>query len=48
MSAAVWLVVLAVLGLVVAYDRPCAECGRWLRHTLVCRRRAITARRRSL
>jgi len=45
MSPSLWLVVIAaVLVAVVAdvvADRPCADCGRWLRHTLICRRRVL-------
>ena len=40
MSPDLWLP-LAVVLLLVAADRPCSGCGRWLWHRLDCRRRAL-------
>ncbi len=40
MNPDVWLAV-AVVILLAATDRPCPGCGRWFRHTLVCRRRPL-------
>ncbi len=36
-----WFAVVGILLLLVAYDRPCAKCGRWFGHRLVCPRRAL-------
>jgi len=35
-----WLVVVALFVAAIVADRPCSDCGRWMLHTLICRRRA--------
>jgi len=36
-----WFVAVGILVLLVAYDRPCAGCGRWFGHRLICPRRPL-------
>lgn len=36
-----WLVPVAILVTLIVTDRPCAACGRWFGHRLVCRDRPL-------